>query len=428
MKITAVTATHNRPEAFALCERHVSKQKLQPFQWIVLDDGKYPAVPTMGQDYIYEPSWAGRSSLPNKMAAIVSRNLVRGDMVIFVEDDDYYAPDWFEVCHRGVQSVQLFGEGRALYYNVRSRWWQRHDNMVHASLCSTACHRSALPALLTVSETCQQIGSPWLDTHFWSERSLTRHMIDPMTTANGFRHRVVGIKGMPGAEGYSMQHRQKVFHTVDDPDLQNLTQFIGAEEAKLYAEFHDPTWGTVDAPPPPPTSQVTRSMFAQIHGRQWWDWLDRYRGRKDLHGLEIGHYGSDVPEWVLDNVLTHPSTTFMVSGQGDAGPARERLARFGHRALFMDGSSTELAPSYPERFDVIFVGRHHEVRAMLEDILNAFSMLKPGGMMIFTEYKWAGDPNANQRPRTAIDTFLSGRAHQLRVMDPMGEHVAVIKK
>jgi hypothetical protein len=237
MKITAVTCTCDRPEAFALCERYISRQTVKPDQWIVMDDSRQPIKHTMGQDYHYVPQFRGTLSMPRKLGTALGGDLIKGDAVIVIEDDDFYRPEWIQFCIEGLKSAELFGEGRALYYNVRDRWWQRHRNMKHSSLCSTAFTRKVMPYLRGL---CQNATGGFVDMKLWLESPFTKKVVDPMTKEFGFTHRVVGIKAMPGTVGYSDQHKRRVRESIDDVDGSFLRGEIG-EDAELYAGFFNPS-------------------------------------------------------------------------------------------------------------------------------------------------------------------------------------------
>src|SRR6478735_6684213 len=140
MKITCVTPACKRPEAWVLSEGYMRRQTRQPDQWIVLDNDDPPTKCTMGQQVIYLPGarTPGSVDMINKLKEAFAPGIITGDVVIFWENDDWYAPNWIETCAKELETCQLFGEGRAHYYNVRERWWFQHANMDHASLCATA--------------------------------------------------------------------------------------------------------------------------------------------------------------------------------------------------------------------------------------------------------------------------------------------------
>ncbi len=265
MSLTVITPACHRPEAFALCEKYMARQTVKPVQWLVLDDDETPTVCTMGQEYYYWPECRGRGSLARKLRRALSEGLVKGDALAIVENDDWYAPDWLEFCIDGLSRVNLFGEGRALYYTVRGRYWFQHHNLEHASLCSTALNRAIFPLFL---KQCMLSDEPFVDYLFWPKAECSKFVSDPRRHA-GKRLRTVGIKAMPGRVGYGGGHRGRDRSAKDDPELKVLRSLIG-EDADLYAPFYDPT--TLQRPEKnlfvTPTPPGPRMNAAEAH-RQW---------------------------------------------------------------------------------------------------------------------------------------------------------------
>lgn len=263
MKITAITCTGGRPEAFALCERYAARQTLKADQVLVLDDGVEPTTPTMGQDYHYWPDLRGRGSLVGKIRRAIERELIKGDIVIFQEDDDIYAADWFAWCAEQLETLDLVGEGRALYYNVKGRHFFEHTNLQHASLCQTAIHRRVFPELL---RECSNSQCPFLDVRIWKAIRQNRQVFDPYRSPN--KRRVVGIKGMPGRTGYGGGHTGRDRSAADDLRLVKLRSLIG-DDADAYAPFYDPLYAAAN-------TKIERNMFTtppeptpRIGAREW---------------------------------------------------------------------------------------------------------------------------------------------------------------
>lgn len=232
MRITVLTPCCNRPEAFALCEKYMKRQTLKPFQWLCIDDDEPKTVCTMGQDYIYRPEFKGPESLKNKVRLAATTKLIKGDAVVVVENDDAYHPRWLEFCAEKLRTYDMIGEGNAIYYNVRGRFWNRHNNMQHASLCATAVHTSILQA---VSSSCSH-PEAWIDDMLW-RKPLNKMVFDPMHTNSG-KPMVVGIKGMPGRVGYGWQHVRRPPDAHDDPTLEYLYRLIG-NDAENYEQYYD---------------------------------------------------------------------------------------------------------------------------------------------------------------------------------------------
>lgn len=230
MKITVLTCTSDRPEALALCEKYVARQTHQPHQWIVLDDGTQPARCTMGQDYLHNPNWRGKYSMCLKVLHAIESGMIEGDALMFIEDDDWFAPGWVEWCAKHLENYDMVGQGSAFYYHVGKRWWSDCKNIRHASLCQTAITRAMFEK---VANTIRAYWSPFFDTRLWTLQ-CRKYLHIPLKPEERL---LVGIKGMPGLRGYSGEHQQVIPPGANiDPGLLKLWQLIG-EDAAAYSPF-----------------------------------------------------------------------------------------------------------------------------------------------------------------------------------------------
>lgn len=213
MKLSLVTCTCDRPEAFALCERWMSRQTLAPLEWLVLDDGEKPIVPTRGQQHFRLPECRGPLSMLRKLQWLFNhQDQVRGDAIVFIEDDDWYHPEYLERVNARLLMADVIGEGRAIYYNVEDRWWFIHSNMEHASLCSTAIHRDEWKhAALVLSAGTNN----FIDMKLW--RYFRQNGIGQVFDPNEGGRFTIGIKGMPGKRGYGVGHKRTMKPGGDDP-------------------------------------------------------------------------------------------------------------------------------------------------------------------------------------------------------------------
>ncbi len=246
--IIAITCTGARPEAFALCEKYMARQTVQPDLWLVVDDCDPATKCTMGQTIIRpEPRWPEFPE-PNtqhrNLAAAIHFAMINGrsiepqDKIIFFEDDDWYAPDYIQKQIWRFNSHDIVGETPAYYYHVKNRAFRIFDESEmsnptpHASLCATAIRGSLLPLLIDALE-CRA----WIDMYLWRKGSpMGNGLSNSGFTASGTAS-VVGIKGMPGRPGVSQCHRQEADgRWSGDPDLSRLRQWIG-DDADAYKSF-----------------------------------------------------------------------------------------------------------------------------------------------------------------------------------------------
>ncbi len=95
------------------------------------------------------------------------------------------------------------------------------------------------------------------------------------------------------------------------------------------------------------------------------------------------------------------------------------IAPFAHRVEKIKSPS---APALAElgidgrRFDVAYVDGSHRAADVYADGVLLWSMLLPGGVMIFDDYEWAYMPEPRSNPKLGIDSFLAALAGQYRIL------------
>jgi hypothetical protein len=166
----------------------------------------------------------------DKMKFVLAKNLVKGDGLVFWEDDDWYAPTWLEFIWNSLKTADIVGEGRAIYYNVKYRWWHEHGNMEHASLCETAVGRKFYPRLKELFDASMD---PFIDNRIWRENRFKKNLSAPLNPKSRLS---VGIKAMPGRMGYGSGHDKPARGSKTDLSLVKLRAIIG-EDCEVYAPF-----------------------------------------------------------------------------------------------------------------------------------------------------------------------------------------------
>ena len=228
--LTLLTATGCRPEAWALCERWMARQTYAgTVRWVIVDDGPDEQPITFEREgWVLEvlrptPRWRLGN---NTQARNLSEGLAVIDadaIVVVIEDDDWYAPDWLSHVSAHLDGAQLVGESRARYYNVRTAIALEHGNDRHSSLCATACRGDGLAALRSVAQTSER----FLDLSLWKRGVAQQALFGG--------HRVVGIKGLPGRAGIGYGHGS-TFRGVYDKTGSMLRDWLGAD-ADAYTQW-----------------------------------------------------------------------------------------------------------------------------------------------------------------------------------------------
>jgi hypothetical protein len=141
----------------------------------------------------------------------------------------------------------------------------------------------------------------------------------------------------------------------------------------------------------------------------WEEALKPFKGEPDIHYLEVGVFEGRSALWVLENVCTHPSSRITGIDPGIETRAHKTLLsniklsgqeqRF---SLIKGFSQFELRKLPVGSFDIIYIDGDHRPKAVIEDSILAWRLLKPGGLVIFDDYlKFQGE----EGPKIAIDSF-----------------------
>jgi len=158
----------------------------------------------------------------------------------------------------------------------------------------------------------------------------------------------------------------------------------------------------------------------------WTETLAELKGKPNLHYLEIGVYEGRSFFWVLDNILTDPSSrataidTFDIYlGHDPEKVFRDNLRRSGHesKVTVIKGSSRDkLRGLPPNSFDLIYVDGDHSSKSVLMDAVFSWDLLKEGGLIIFDDYDWPHPIPMEMRPAFALDVFQTLMSDEYQVV------------
>lgn len=157
------------------------------------------------------------------------------------------------------------------------------------------------------------------------------------------------------------------------------------------------------------------------HEANWRRHFAPYYGRPNLRILELGSFEGRSTCWLLDHVLTHPTSTITcvdtftspwyvpladdLESRFDANVRASASWREG-KVTRLRGESGRLLRQLPtELFDIAYVDGSHEPEDVLEDLALVWRLMKPGGMVICDDYDLENHPE-RRFPRPAFDAFL----------------------
>ena len=157
----------------------------------------------------------------------------------------------------------------------------------------------------------------------------------------------------------------------------------------------------------------------------WREVLAPYQRRPNVHYLEVGVFEGGSAIWMLENVLTHPSSTLtgIDTFPGDLMNrylANLQISGYANKATTIKGrSQIELRRLQPDSYNIIYIDGNHSADMVLADAVLSWDLLKTGGVLIFDDYRWPlWRPKYPDelKPAVAIDAFITAYRNYLDVL------------
>ena len=158
---------------------------------------------------------------------------------------------------------------------------------------------------------------------------------------------------------------------------------------------------------------------------QWDNLLSSFKGKPDIHYLEIGVNQGRSAIWALENILTDPSAKLTgIDIFPDGTGLKERylsnlkLSGDANKTKTIEGfSQVELRKLPLNSFDIIYIDGDHRAKSVLADAVLSFDLLKNGGILIFDDYLWLAEKKpAELTPKIAIDSFITAYRNSLEII------------
>jgi hypothetical protein len=138
--------------------------------------------------------------------------------------------------------------------------------------------------------------------------------------------------------------------------------------------------------------------------------------------LQIGVYTGDASEWLLQNVLTDPTSylldvdTWEGSDESEHSKIdfekvyefyKKRMEPYPNVRSARNNSDNFFRSNAKPIFDFIYIDGDHTSHQVTKDADGGWKALKPGGIMAFDDYMWGQDMAPELTPKPAIDRFLA---------------------
>lgn len=207
-------------------------------------------------------------------------------------------------------------------------------------------------------------------------------------------------------------------------------------------------WGsdTVPAPKNDPYEATVPLGWFSAHAKRWDHLLSPYKGKPDLHFLEVGSWTGSSACWMLEHILTHPTSTLTCVDIFERDYAFEKKAKMSgvrtpevsddldieadfdanicsigaeSRVWKKKGRSENVLRTLPmQYYHCIYIDGSHIARDVLSDAVLCWPLLRQGGILIFDDYQLRMYRDRIDNPAGAIDAFLAvyyGRYELLHV-------------
>ena len=189
--------------------------------------------------------------------------------------------------------------------------------------------------------------------------------------------------------------------------------------------------------PPPASGYQKKYHFTQdmFFGRShlFMLSLEKYKDKPDVHYLEIGVHEGRSFFWVLDNIMTHPSSSvtgidLFDVGEGNFKPSEQygntedykqryfknvSLSGQKQRIHTHVGYSQDVLKTLKKNsYDVIYIDGCHTLECAREDSKLSWLLLKKGGRILFDDY----DKKDFSGVYTAVNELYQRNRKEIRVV------------
>ncbi|MGA7325147.1 MAG: class I SAM-dependent methyltransferase [Rhodomicrobium sp.] len=172
----------------------------------------------------------------------------------------------------------------------------------------------------------------------------------------------------------------------------------------------------------------------------WTKILQEFRGKPDIKYLEIGTFEGRSALWLLENILTHPTSKIIIIDAFKEDSYRTftsniNLSGEANKFNILVGFSTEKIRELPlNSIDFAYIDGSGKGIVMLPDLVNTWNLVKVDGMIICSRYalddglrKALDLKPKDPGPYEAIDAFLKLYKPYMKVL-AFEENQVILRK
>ncbi|MGB3205343.1 MAG: class I SAM-dependent methyltransferase, partial [Crinalium sp.] len=171
--------------------------------------------------------------------------------------------------------------------------------------------------------------------------------------------------------------------------------------------------------------------------QDWFSWnipvlqhyLNKFVAQPNIKLLEIGSWEGRSSCWLLDNILTHPSSRITCIDTFEGSFEHTEVFKFGssylqslearfdfninqaeasERVHKLIGKSNEVLRTLPlNTYDIAYIDGSHIASDVLEDAVLVWKLVKIGGLIIFDDYPFSFSEKPLWNTSVAVDAFLT---------------------
>jgi predicted O-methyltransferase YrrM len=154
------------------------------------------------------------------------------------------------------------------------------------------------------------------------------------------------------------------------------------------------------------------------------------KGKKNLKFLQIGVFTGNASVWLLENILTDPSSLLV-----DIDPwcgnlphesnynwddiqeaYKEQTASHSKKLQSHKAFSGDWLKANREvKYDFIYIDGDHLPESVALDADLSWDLLKSGGILAFDDYEWDHPDGTDKNPKPAIDAWLAKHENNIEI-------------